>query len=127
MPKTISVRIDDATAERAAEASKKFNISTGHIIKDAIENFLPYSDIPYNFLVSTGLSHILKKGIPIRSILPFTTSMLRYNMVSDFEININGRTAFINPYPEYSLLCGIKIIERLYQTVMQVNSIALGK
>jgi len=98
-----------------------------HIIKDAVENFLPYSDIPEDFIVSSGLSHVLKKGIPIRSILPFTSSMLRFNMLSDFEININGRKAFINPYPEYSMLCSIKIIERLYQTVMQANSIALGK
>lgn len=127
MRKSITIKLDDQTAERAAQVAKKFNVSVSHIIKDAIENFLPYSDIPDAFIASTGLFHVLKKGVPIRSILPFTTSMLRFNMISDFEININGRTAFINPYPEYSLLCGIKIIERLYQTVMQVNSISLGK
>jgi len=127
MRKSITVKLDDETSERAAAVAKKFNVSVSHIIKDAVENFLPYSDIPEDFIVSSGLSHVLKKGIPIRSILPFTSSMLRFNMLSDFEININGRKAFINPYPEYSMLCSIKIIERLYQTVMQANSIALGK
>lgn len=90
MPKSITIKLDDDTTRRAIETADKFGISINRIIKDAVENFLPYSTIPDKFITDTGLSNVLKKGVPIRSILPFTSSMLRYNMVGDFEINIKG-------------------------------------
>lgn len=97
--------------------AKKFGVTPTQLVRDTLENFMPFITVPDEFLTSSGLFHILPKGVPIRAILPFTASMLGYNMVDEFTINLNGNHVKINPYPEYSMLCGIKIIERLYQTI----------
>lgn len=117
MRRTVTIRLEGELLERAEKMAEKYDVSINKILKDTIENFLPTTDVPGAFLNDVGLSHILKRDIPIRAILPFTSSMLRYNMVTDFTINIKGKDAVINPFPERSMLCTIKIIERLYQTI----------
>ena len=125
MARSVTVKLEGDVLERAERMCEIYNVSLPKLIKDTIENFLPYSDVPKEFINETGLLNILKREIPIRAILPFTSSMLGFNMVSDFEIDLNGRKVFINPYPEHSMLCAIKIIERLFQAI-QTNTYLLG-
>ena len=109
--------VDDKLKERLTATCDKFDLSTSYIIKNTLENFLPFTNIPEDFIMQAGLGKIFNQGVPLRAVLPFLSSMLGYNMINDYTIKIRGKEEYINPYPEYSVLCMIKLIERLYQAI----------
>jgi len=117
MRTNINVPIDEVIKERLQAVSTTYGISMANLIRDTIENFLPGSTVPKEFISDAGQLYVFNKGVPLRAILPFMSSMLGFKMVDDFTINIKGRDYKIDPYPEYSLLCNIKMCERLYQVI----------
>ncbi len=115
--KRITIALTTEEAEKLDKTCKQFNIKPSDLIKDTIKNFLSFIDIPQDFIEQTKLPAIFKLNIPIRTILPYLSSVLGYKMTNDFVININDKDYKIDPYPAYSMLCGIKLTERLYQTI----------
>ena len=117
MKSNINIPVDSKTKERLNAVAATYGITMSTLLRDTIENFLPGSTVPKEFISDTGQLYVFNKGVPLRAILPFMSSMLGFKMVDDFAINIKGRDYKIDPYPEYSLLCNIKICERLYQVM----------
>jgi len=123
---SLTIRLSKESKQRLFFVAGQFNLKPATIINDVIDNFLPFVDIPEDFIIKTGLLNILNKNVPLRSILPFTASMLSFNMVNEFNINIKGHEYKIDPYPEYSLIAGIKMIERLYQVTKIADKMPPG-
>ena len=114
---TISLTLDDTLAERFDATKKAFSISGSELVKNTLENFLPSSTIPEDFITRCNFDLMVKQNIPIRAILPYSAAMLGYFMDGEFRLKIGSERVIINPYPEHSILCNIKIIERLYQAL----------
>lgn len=107
---------------RLQETKRLFGVPKGVLVKNALENFLPTTAIPEDFIDRCGFDLMVKQNVPIRAVLPYTSAMLGYFMDGEFRLKIGSDCVNINPYPEHSILCNIKIIERLYQA-LKLNGI----
>ena len=113
----ISVKADDALVKRFEDTKKAFSVSGSELVKNTLENFLPSNPVPEDFINRCTFDLMIKQNIPIRTILPYGAAMLGYFMDGEFRLKIGPERVIINPYPEHSILCNIKIIERLYQAL----------
>ncbi len=117
---TTTIRVNKNLRERLAQTKATFGISRTILIQNILENFLPIDPLPDDFIERCGFDLMVKQNTPIRAILPYTAAMLGYFMDGEFRLKIGSDCVNINPYPEHSILCNIKIIERLYQ-VLSLN------
>jgi len=115
---TISLTLDDSLEERFNTTKEVFGFSGPDLVRNTLENFLPSSALPKDFINRCNFDLMVKQNIPIRAILPYSAAMLGYFMDGEFMLKIGPERVIINPYPEHSILCNIKIIERLYQALM---------
>jgi hypothetical protein len=94
---------------------KALEIKQAHLMRDTIDSFLPHDLVTEDFLRQTNALFLLKNGAPIRTLLPNMAVNLGYTVHDDWYIKYNGETLKLDPLPERSLICGIRIIEMLWK------------
>lgn len=112
----INTPVTKEQRKRLNEVASSFNMKQSELVRDTLDNFLPIDPIPEHFVKMIDINFLLKKGAPIRTIVPYITSKLGYVMYGEWTIkNGQGQTFTLNPFPEYSHLCAIRIVEQIYK------------
>lgn len=112
----INTPVTKQQRERLNSVATLFGLRQSEIIRDTIDNFLPIDPIPEAFIKQVDINFLLKNGSPIRTILPYMASKLGYTMYGEWTIkNKNGDKYTLNPFPEYSHLCVVRLVEQVYK------------
>lgn len=112
----LSTPVTKEQRDRLNIIASSIGLKQSEIIRDTLDNFLPIDPIPEHFIKEVDINFLLKKGAPIRTIVPYIASKLGYVMYGEWTIkNKQGQTFILNPFPEYSYLCTIRIVEQIYR------------
>lgn len=116
MSKNINISVSPKQKDKLEKVCNSFEIRPATLFRDTIDNFLPFDEIPEYFINNINVQLLLKNSPPIRTILPYTASMLGYSLHGEWAIkDRKGNIYEIDPLPQCGRLCAIKIVEELWK------------
>ncbi len=119
----ITFNLEDNVKSRLLQTLSNFDLRMAPVMRNTVKALTINTYIPLDFLDRFNVDFIIKSGMPIRTIAPYLSSYANMDVIGDFLLSdVKGNKIRLDPYPEYSLLCIIKMVEKLYLGLKVVNN-----
>ncbi len=119
----VNIPVTSDLKRRLAVTAEKYDLSMTEMVRDLLENILPDDPTlpPDDFIAKSTIETLLKNHAPIRTTIPYVSSVLGLRFLDGYVIDKDGNKLKVENFPEKGLLHIIYMFNQIYRAYKRIT------